>query len=974
MPVYSRLILLCIATILLQNVLQAKEALHVYTDKAVITKGKFQQTVYYTSDKSFKTIVDLQCFKFTSDKDSVLVLNKRNYKATIKTGTGKFNLLFKENNDTDSYYSSPYYEILKRTGGVAPGTYKTIVRFKDERTHEEQMFVFHQEVDTIFSANSPVREDINRSIAPKHASFMGVMIKKNLDKVKAYGSGNALANAEKKINKKAKARGLRHVPYERNGKSYIDYYYEDWFAGRYEVNSKNPLETQLKQQEGLAGADNASAMTQNDLAPHPAVFTQFKTFKQQKDDNKEMKGEIAVSGNTASRQDLNSGINNNYYEVRGQVEIPVMGLPVILEGLYTSQDANRQVKTSYFRVHYDVNQVKDGMKQFISSYNQKFAETKSKSTGMTQIYQKAIGNLEGQKAAIERSVQAQTNTKQFVPETKSTSSLIDTSGLTKGAVQSADSGNTVANSSKEVTDKENAAKKDEQELENKRKEIEALDKRINRYKTLLAQNNNNNYFDSAMAYEKLGHLNTKDDGSYKQLTKRGENLLPDGHAKKFITGLTSFDAGMFPKYASKYTMSGQMMKGIDAGYDLGICETGFTIGKTEYVGRDGTPDKYTCYSGRAIFKLPANQKAGIVYYGYSPDKTAYAGDGFFKNINVATPTFFHPVHIISGNYSGMLSKYVTVDAESAASFKKVQPTEGNPNPSQGDNMAWHFNTEGNIPNTPISLQGSYDKTGKQFENNTLPVSQSGTEQYKVSGKTDFFHSFLAVGVEFDRITQANFSVKATSTKWGFDIKTHSKRFPNVSLSYKPFTTFRSYADTLNIPQRPMLGSVWTSRATYQFKRQDRSWRFSLLYNKCRTIADTVSYGSTLGQLMCMYTEKATSVTLTGGYMAQTGTNTTTVTTAPSNMSFMSATTSYTFDKRYILSGGLDLGRAVFGFCKYGMNAGLALTGKKSPFTTRFNFRCSTYQLNQGEQWKQLVSGNMEVLYKFKTKAIKRNKY
>ena len=68
MPVTPRLILLSAVMLLQQAALQAKEGLHVYTDKAAITKGKFQQTVYYTSNKSIKTIVNLKCYKFNSDK------------------------------------------------------------------------------------------------------------------------------------------------------------------------------------------------------------------------------------------------------------------------------------------------------------------------------------------------------------------------------------------------------------------------------------------------------------------------------------------------------------------------------------------------------------------------------------------------------------------------------------------------------------------------------------------------------------------------------------------------------------------------------------------------------------------------------------------------------------------------------------------------------------------------------------------
>src|SRR5579872_1488785 len=139
--------------------------------------------------------------------------------------------------------------------------------------------------------------------------------------------------------------------------------------------------------------------------------------------------------------------------------------------------------------------------------------------------------------------------------------------------------------------------------------------------------------------------------TYKQMAKKGDALLPDGQAKGFIAGITNFDAGMFPKEESKYTMSGQQMKGVDCGYDLGICQAGVTLGKTEYVGRDGTLDKYTCYSERTTFKPIKKQKLSLIYYGYTADRKM-TGDAFFNNANISAPGFFEPVNIISTKYDG----------------------------------------------------------------------------------------------------------------------------------------------------------------------------------------------------------------------------------------------------------------------------------------------------------------------------------
>ena len=108
-------------------------------------------------------------------------------------------------------------------------------------------------------------------------------------------------------------------------------------------------------------------------------------------------------------------------------------------------------------------------------------------------------------------------------------------------------------------------------------------------------------------------------------------------------------------------------------------------------------------------------------------------------------------------------------------------------------------------------------------------------------------------------------------------------------------------------------------------------------------------------------------------MAQSGT-TSVPATAPNNMKFLGFTGSYPLDKIFTLTGGQDLGVASFGLCKYGANAGLVCNFQKKPISLRMNFRYSTYQLNSGDSWKQLYNGTLDLMYRFKAKVEKKNKY
>ena len=946
------------------------DTVRLHTDFPTIDKEKkLEQAIFYVSNTPFHGTLRMDCYRFKSEKDSQLVYSKKNLPVAIKEGANQLRVRF-GNIDTNTSCVKEYLEVLKRTGCIAPGEYRTTITITDTNSQTQFVSSFVQLADSTLKHGSPLRGDVNKSLTPKSKSFLGLRLKNNVDKVKGYGTGSAIANADKKIGKAARSRGLRHVSYEANGKSYINFYYEDWFAGRYEAPHNKSLAQHLKQEESKSGAENMNGMVANDLTNHPSMFSQFKTASKQKQDNQEMQGEISLSTNVSNGQEPYSGLSNNYYELRGRVELPICNLPVELEGLYTSQDQNRSIKSSYFHLHYDVGKSKDEMTKMISSYNQKFSETQSKSAGMEQIYQKAINNMEGQKAQLEGELKAQEGGKGGSSTGGLEKQFVDTAGLKKGVAGNAGPEPGVPDTKNVVGD----AAQDTAKLNAKRRLIENLEKRIAKYEFLLAQNRNTNYFDSTMGYSKTKNLNYSDQTSYRQLTKSGENLLPDGSAKKFATGITSFDAGMFSKTESKYTMSGQMMKGADFGYDLGLFETGISAGKTQYIGRDGTMDKYTCYSGKVFLKSFHRQKIGFIYYGYSPDRNMLAGDAFFSNANVSGPSFFQPVSIVSTNYTGSISKCVAVNGEAATTISKTPLQEGQTAPTSGDKMAWHLSTDANIPNTPVKIVASYDKTGKDFVNNTLPISLSGTEQYKVSVNSDLFHAFLTAGIEYDYLTQSSFASSGSATKWGFSIKTHSKRYPTVAVSYKPFTTFRAYTDTLGIPQRPLLGSVWTSKASYKFRKDGKTYIFSLLYNKSMTSMDTATYGSTLLQGMCTYTEQKATVSATVGYMNQTGANTSTIVTAPPSMDFFSINASYNLSKTYTITGGQDIGFASFGFCRYSINSGMVCNFKKKPVALRLNLRYSTFELNSGEKWANLYSGNIELGYRFKSKVTKKSNF
>ena len=824
----------------------------------------------------------------------------------------------------------------------------------------------------------------------------------------------AIERNSHKLDRVLKTRGLSQQIQKTDGKEYINLYYEDWFVGRYETEAAKSISSQVASQKAqLAGG--ISSNTSNELTSYRSLLSQVKDLTKQKKEDKELTGQIGVTGNWSSGQPEYSAQDNNYYEIHGSLETEVMDIPVSIEGMYTTQDAHRTIKSSYVHFNYDADKAKEKLMSLISGYKSAYSNTAAKGKGLEQVYGSYLSNLKDNKGALLNGLQKETGLNNLSTNSLNTDGLqarikaaleakmkdaaalaanaegtLDSTGKGKAAIAKAQAAEARA---KAIDDSANhiyqrALKRYEQ--------MEALEKKIAKYEGLIDQYKNTSYFDSALAYSKVQNLKGGDQATYKQLAKSASGLLPEGKAKSFITGLTSLDAGIFPKYVSKYTIAGQQLKGLDAGYDIGFAQIGLTLGKTEYAGRDGTLDKYTTYGARALFTPLKDQKVGIIYYGYTPSRAAINSDNdFYKNIDIALPTFRSPVHIVSATYEGIIAKNVHVDGEAATSFRNGS----NQTFSTGfdaDRLAWHMNADGNIPKTNLALTGSYEHGGKDFQNSTLPIIIAGTDLYKVGLKGELLKGFITYGVEYNHMQQESFYSTGGNSRWGFNIATHSKQYPSLSFSYKPFETFRSAVDTLSIPQRPLLGAVWNGKASYQIKKHGGvSWRFTAVYNKSTSKSDSVRYSSDLTQVSIIYSTKTWMAMLSGGQTALSSSGLPIDTLNPAHIrtTFATANSSYPLSKEMNISGGTDIGFASYGLSKWGLNAGLSYRMKKAPLSIRLNGRASGYRLpgysgtvradgsnwdssigaipqQEPLQWRRLYSGGIDLIWQLRMKLNK----
>jgi hypothetical protein len=267
-----------------------------------------------------------------------------------------------------------------------------------------------------------------------------------------------------------------------------------------------------------------------------------------------------------------------------------------------------------------------------------------------------------------------------------------------------------------------------------------------------------------------------------------------------------------------------------------------------------------------------------------------------------------------------------------------------------------------LPRIPVNVNGTWEHLGNAFENNTLPYIRSGTERYTLGVSADLFRSFLSLKVDYHYLTQENFSATSYNRKWGFDVRTHSRRYPGVSLSYKPFSTFRSLADTLQIQQRPVRGEVWTARSSYQIRRRKQIHRFTVLYNKNSSTADTVSYTMSMTQLGYLYTCKDLNLTLSLSKMDVPGNF------ADGNgivSSYMTTVACSKMVGKYLnVTVSPDLAFCAWGVQRQSGTLGLSFTVPNKPIQIRSAFRYSKYRLNEADVPIELYAGNLGLNWQF----------
>lgn len=929
--------------------------------------GRLYSDVVMNTDHHSKVWIRSRAL-WLNDQDSLLIYSCDSIAFKLKPGVNKLRIEYL-NSNRYSYVHAGFERAMHALGALPCGNYLLYVDILEDTGIVSG--VFQSAVDSLLPPEADLYRELQEVQIPEPSATTSLLGATQRAVKKMTPNTPLPARSLYRIESLLKKRGLQYARVQDRGKDALAIWSGEWFLGLYHLTDADRMN------QGNSASDRMNLAQQKEtLGKLSSLSERLRQMsRQQREEHRELEGEISVAGQFSNDQEQYSGIDNQYYEIQGNLSFPVMDIPVSVAGYYTTQDRNREAKASFLHFRYDAEKAKEQLMKLIGGFNSGYENSLRQGLSYDMLYGQVLDNLqrEKDKALLGLAQDAGIPVAEINSlsadeiQDRALSKLSEQSTELLDSVQQtnlADSAQVLVERGRKVQHKAMATK---EEIVKKYEQIKALESKIHQYRGMLDQYKNTLHYDSLLAYGQLKELKDIDQSSYREMAKRASGLLPEGKAKKLMDGLASFDAGIFPKQISNYTMAGQMLKGADLGYDFGMIQAGATYGTTEYIDRSGKVERYKAYGARVQMKPLLNQQIGLVYYGYTPSKKLLNDDSFFKGEGVSLPSFRNPVQIMALTHKGTLSEHIEIEAEYALSDKPSQSAEARSSVGLMAKSAWNVQTRITIPKTSIQLNTAYEQAGAAFENNTLPMLLAGTNRFKIEGTGDFFRSFLKLGVSYHHMLQQNLYATGTNARWGFDIATRSRRYPSVALSYKPFSTFRAYDDTLNIEQKPMIGSVWTGRISYQIKRPAFALRWHATFNRQQSIMDTLEYSNSLLQINTIYTRGTTMLALTvGSNQLQSGKE---VAAFPAYNSGLFATVSAAgkLTEMLLVSGGWDIARNKMGWSRYGFFLSPIYNFRKLPFSIRGNFRYTNYIMDEVQGWRTLLSGGLELSWRFRYK-------
>jgi len=745
-------------------------------------------------------------------------------------------------------------------------------------------------------------------------------------------------------------------------------YQDDIFLGHWNIDLAQEAK-ELAESSVHNAKKSARSRMQSETEGYNSLMTDFKKQILNQSKDNEYEGEVRLD-NYFSNDQMEYSLNENIYsEVGADLEAKILGIPVQMQGFYTTQDKNRKIKASYFRIQYDLaaasDDIQENIDQFKNEYRYKKAELKSK----TDLYDKTSKKLQNKKGVLLHKIRSlipldlvQEDIGSMIKDPKFELD-IDTAQIVAYVQKLAEE--KVAKDSNLQSKKifiEEKKKEIIANIEKAKKMIETareLKTKIESYKKQFDALQQNFKIDSAFVMDKLKDKSGLDDLSQASLIEKGKEILPQSSLAKRIRNINQLDIGILNRSESRYTLDGQLMKGAGIGYQIGSFDIGVAGGRTEYVSRDLQGlEKYNTAMLRVANQISDDQKIKLILYSYASS----SADSNF-NLSSQLSGLDGRTDIASLSYDARLGS-ANIHAESAQSINRAVRNlekESTPLFKLDDNAS---NISLGIPINKIGINSEfeYERIGKNFTNNSLSFLRRDIQMFKAGLSGTFLKGYLFMKVNLYELFQGTVGNGRENRRLGFLVQTRSKRYPNIRIDYKPFTTFNSLNDTINIAQRQLFGEVLSGKISYQLKGKTMQHRWNVLINRNESNIDTISYRTSVYQLSyILSTAKLMASTQIGRMEMPTNLN---ALNSPIN-NFIRTTEQFKIN-RFIQSNiSTEIAWHQNQVNRLGLVLGCAFNIPNKPLQIRVNGNLMQYR-NQENINKSIYGGHLGLSYQFKS--------
>lgn len=630
----------------------------------------------------------------------------------------------------------------------------------------------------------------------------------------------------------------------------VHFYVSNLYMGYIKINSKTVLSMITSETHRKLNLLYDNEQNSMNTLINTINTSLVKKYKDKKDKNIS-KGKITSKTFISNEQYELSTSKPVFSELTIQSENQIFGIPVTIDALLSTQDINRQQRLSYFKVGYNLNTLKEDAQDIKKDFEAYLKEKQNKIFVAEQLavkyqehvtQQKDISLTEIEKLCKELNI-INTDSIRNIFNTDTLSDSLRDSLLSKYFIY--DSTNLAMDYQTQHEKYKNKFDNVKHKTDSIKEALQHVEQKMAAYQAAYNKMKDAYKIDSLEYHNYLSKLEKPSLQDLSSLKKDKLALLKEKKLKRIKEKLTNLEIGTINKSLSEYTLNGQLLTGAALGVEHKKMAIDVQAGRLKFIERSNTISQYYALATQVGYEYYKQNKLNITLLTYKKRPTTNGVSSGFnpqQYIN-AVANNMQNTNIVALTHSGSFFKIISLESEMATNFANSKTDAIQPKLNVLSYMAQKHTATAEIKKINGQLGGSIEYTGSQFSNDILPLLRKNTTIISAKIKGAIGKDYLHYDLSYNSMQQVDSRRSAKNNRLGIELKSTSKRYPNFSISYRPFSNFQLPDDTLITPARQVLGSVLFGKFQYRYKAKNLNHQWQILLNRNVSNADSLPFFS-----------------------------------------------------------------------------------------------------------------------------------